>query len=241
MCLLDITQILTSQVFTNKLIDHVKYLIENYLENLIKLFDCTLKPKHHFLLHYPRIIKVLGPPILSSSFKFEAKHKELKKITRSISSRKNLPQTLATRLQLNNCHKLGSETGLSNRFRIGKSVNVNISNLPRDILIKPDYVCVDFIEINGIRYNNVNVLVYKYEQDNPLFYKIENVFISEESEIKIYFLCKKLETIGYNAHLMAYRVKKTTEFKFIALDDCYCNTPSAIRQLNLNLYVDLRN
>lgn len=163
LCLLDITQILTSQVFTIKLIDHVKYLIENYLENLINLFNCSLRPKHHFLLHYPRIIKVFGPPILSSAFKFEAKHKELKKITRSISSRKNLPHTLATRLQLNNCHRLGSETGLNNRFRIGKSVNINISDIPNDILKHTiDYNCVNFIEINGIRYNNMNVLLYEY-------------------------------------------------------------------------------
>lgn len=232
MCLLDITQILTSQVFTPKLIDYVKYLIENYLENLIKLFECSLRPKHHFLLHYPRIIKVLGPPILLSAFKFEVKLKELKKITRSISSRKNLPQTLATRLQLNNCHRLGSETGLSNRFRIGKTVNIHISNLPHDILNKTDYICVDYIEINGIRYSNVNVLVSEYIHDNPLLYKVENVYITEENEIKVYFLCKKFEIIGYNAHFMAYLIRKTTELKFISLNDCYSNMQSVIRKVN---------
>jgi len=41
-------------------------------------FNDTLKPKHHFLIHYPSIIEQSGPPRNYWCFRFEGKHKELK-------------------------------------------------------------------------------------------------------------------------------------------------------------------
>lgn len=83
--LLELTEILTSQVFTSELLDYLRNFIEHYLENLQNIFHCSIKPKHHFLLHYPRVIEQIGPPLLVSAFKFESKHKELKAVTQSIS------------------------------------------------------------------------------------------------------------------------------------------------------------
>lgn len=59
------------------------------------LFKDTLKPKHHILTHYPRIILYSGPPKYYWGFRFEAKHKESKNYACSITSRKNITLTLA--------------------------------------------------------------------------------------------------------------------------------------------------
>lgn len=235
--LLEITEILTSQIFTLHLIDYLKTSIEAYLENLIQLFNCTLKPKHHFLLHYPRIIQNVGPPILISAFKFEAKHKELKKIAQSIASRKNLPLTLATRHQLTYSHKLLVNTGLTDRYLHGKVLKLNnMTEIDNDV-----YNCVSFVEINGITYCDKNVILYRYEQDVPLFLKIEQVLSNESDKSKIYFKCKVLKTINYSPHYMAYLVNCTSSFEIISLHDCYCTTPNIIHKIGINQYVDLRS
>lgn len=74
--LLEITDILTSQTFTDDLLEYLKSLISEHHDKYQSVFQCTLKLKHHFLLHYPTIIKKIGPPILVSAYKYEAKHND---------------------------------------------------------------------------------------------------------------------------------------------------------------------
>ena len=40
---------------------YLEVLIEEYLERLISFFPGCLKPKHHFLIHYPHSMKQFGP------------------------------------------------------------------------------------------------------------------------------------------------------------------------------------
>lgn len=42
--------------------------ISDYLKLCSGLFPNTMKPKHHYLVHYPRIIKLMGPALNISSF-----------------------------------------------------------------------------------------------------------------------------------------------------------------------------
>jgi len=83
------------------MLQYLKYLISEHHDMYLSLFNSSLKPKHHFLLHYPNIILKAGPLIYLSCMRFEAKHKELKKNANNVQSRKNLPLTLAKKSQLN--------------------------------------------------------------------------------------------------------------------------------------------
>lgn len=55
--LLQITEILTSPSISQSLIQLLITLIEEHHSLYISLFQTNLKPKFHFLIHYPRIIK----------------------------------------------------------------------------------------------------------------------------------------------------------------------------------------
>ncbi|KAK0081621.1 hypothetical protein PV326_007568 [Microctonus aethiopoides] len=59
------------------------------------LFPNSLKPKHHFLLHYSRVLHLCGPLWKISTIIFEAKHCEVnktpEKITYDARSIKNVP------------------------------------------------------------------------------------------------------------------------------------------------------
>lgn len=61
--LLEIIEILTAQTFTNELLEYLENLISEHHIKFLDLLLENLKPKFHLLLHYPRIIRKIGPPI----------------------------------------------------------------------------------------------------------------------------------------------------------------------------------
>lgn len=86
----DISDILNLRYFHKDNIYLLKTLITEHHDLFIKLFGEILKPKYHFLLHYPRIIELLGPIILLWCMRMEAKHKPFKVSAHICNSRINL-------------------------------------------------------------------------------------------------------------------------------------------------------
>ncbi|KAL4712448.1 hypothetical protein ACJJTC_007464 [Scirpophaga incertulas] len=123
-------------------------LIEEYHEKYLILFGNKLKPKNHFLIHYPNVIKKIGPPILISAFKYEAKHKELKQVCQSITSRKDLPLSVMKRYQLKQSFRHAIKKGLTDNLIFGKFEIDNYDE--QDNNIKRS-ISVDWCEFNGIR------------------------------------------------------------------------------------------
>ena len=64
---------------------------ENYLS--------TLKPKHHFLTHYPSAIEKFGPPITYWTGHMESRHRLAKNIAGSAKNFINISYTLSDRQQ----------------------------------------------------------------------------------------------------------------------------------------------
>lgn len=64
------------------IIDFLEHLISEYLRLLVKLWGSTipnvLKPKHHFLIHYPSVIRRFGPLCNLTTLRFESKNRESK-------------------------------------------------------------------------------------------------------------------------------------------------------------------
>lgn len=59
---LQILENLLARSFTRTSIMYLQILIEEHHELIFLLFKEHLGPKYHFLLHYPLIINLLGPP-----------------------------------------------------------------------------------------------------------------------------------------------------------------------------------
>jgi hypothetical protein len=75
-------------------------LIEEHLKMYLQLFNDSLKPKHRNLLHYCRIIELIGPLSNVSAMRFECKHRESKQTPYVCHNRKNITYTLAMKHQL---------------------------------------------------------------------------------------------------------------------------------------------
>lgn len=75
--------------------------IQGNVETRKELFPTEkLKPKHHYLVHYPSLIMKLGPLIRLWTMRFESKHSYFKRCIRRTQNFKNVCQTLANNHQL---------------------------------------------------------------------------------------------------------------------------------------------
>ena len=74
--------------------------IEEYIFDRKTLFpNVCLKPKHHFLLHYPQLIIAFGPLIHLWTMRFESKHTYFKKCARQLHNFKHITKTFANKHQ----------------------------------------------------------------------------------------------------------------------------------------------
>lgn len=152
--LIKLIDILLSNTFNQSAILHLKNLIMQHNSLYISLFNDTLKPKHHFLVHYPTIIQYSGPPRHFWCFRFEAKHREMKIYARTTSSRKNITLTLAKKSQLKFSNFLIKQR-VSNLSVKDKHIihSSNINYICEILSIKvTQFTCYDEIEYNGTKY-----------------------------------------------------------------------------------------
>ncbi|KAK5648401.1 hypothetical protein RI129_003293 [Pyrocoelia pectoralis] len=68
--------------------------------SLVKSHFGHLLPTHHIMIHYPSIIRKMGPLIHLWCMRFEAKHGYFKDLVNKLKKFKNLPKTLAERHQM---------------------------------------------------------------------------------------------------------------------------------------------
>ncbi|CAG9765739.1 unnamed protein product [Ceutorhynchus assimilis] len=238
--LLDITDLLTSQTISSGDADYLKCLITEHHEMYLSLLEDNLKPKHHFLLHYHRILKLVGPLCHISSMRFEAKHRDLKTNSNNVRSRKNLPLTLALRIQLKNCYRFLSGTGLSNIITYG-SVYEEIFDFSEHKVdeLKDNVFFVPWYEKNGIKFKLKDVIVESnIDTDIPQFSEISQIMIDVNNSEKCYFVCKKLFIIKYSLHYKAYKINCSSDKSIICLADTMSLFPTKIHTLSTGeLYV----
>ncbi|KAJ8034877.1 hypothetical protein HOLleu_21895 [Holothuria leucospilota] len=76
-------------------------LISEYLEYRVDLFpEVNLRPKHHYLVHYPWLALQFGPLIWMWTLRFESKHSYFKRTLRYSGNFKNVGLTLSEKHQL---------------------------------------------------------------------------------------------------------------------------------------------
>lgn len=92
----DIVNLIGAQQISKAQVTYLDVLIQEYLETRKALFpDINLRPKHHFLRHYPGRILKFGPLIRLWTMCFESNHSYLKRCTMHLKNFKNLCLTLS--------------------------------------------------------------------------------------------------------------------------------------------------
>lgn len=206
--LIKIIDILISYNFSDSKIMYLEQLISQHNSMYIRLFNDTLKPKHHFLIHYSTIIKNSGPPRHYWCFRHEGKHKEIKMYARGTSSRsrKNITLTLAKKYQYKFAHSLlqpnTQEVILKPKHRI-RSLNV-------------DKICSTLAvsSLNFFRYNQMEFLGTVYKKgyyltkfiEEMCLFEILELIIFNDPNAKIHILVKQIKIVNFHSHFEAFEV-----------------------------------
>lgn len=97
--LLQIIQILYSGRIDENDLSRLTSLIDSHLSSIKDIFGVDLLPKHHFLLHYPTVIRLMGPVIFMWTMRMEAKHNFFTEVVRKKKNFINLTKTLSYKHQ----------------------------------------------------------------------------------------------------------------------------------------------
>lgn len=98
-CLLRIMQTVYSRKLTEEQLVALEKYVVTFLGKFREIFECSINIKMHLLIHYPNIIRQMGPIIHMSSMRLESKHKSLKGLLNSSTNYQNIPFSIATKHQ----------------------------------------------------------------------------------------------------------------------------------------------
>lgn len=219
--LLEIIDLVLSPEFTAETISRLKSSIEEHHKLYISLFEDTLNPKFHFLLHYPKIIEMSGPPKYFWCFRYEAKHREAKMYAHIITSRKNIPLTLSKKYLLKFAYYVKSTSTL-NQIIVHESHKViNIWShitCSYEFFADDTFSCYTQIRFKDTKYKIGQVLATFDEQ--VILYELIGIILTKSSNI--FFICSKLSLVAYDPH-----------FKSFILDDVNTNVEMNIQSIKI--------
>lgn len=202
-------------IVTEDLCKKLENVISAHHKLYLALSGETLKPKHHHLLHYPRIMRRYGPLKHLATIRLEAKHKNLTTVAKSVTSRVNPAHTVAMKIQLQQCYRFTAGTGFSNVLLTGPKTlflandSMNVSNFET---VFPE--CINnivfqtpWVNINGTIYK-LNMLVQTNNIiEIPMFLRIKYILLDMFDNV--YFLGLQLRSIGFAEHNQAIQVEDT--------------------------------
>ena len=217
---LDISEIILAPRIKREWLQYLNTLIIEHHQLVWQLDKRALRPKFHYLVHYPELISQYGPPRHYFTMRFESVHQYFKRLTKRTGNFINLTQTLSSRYQNYKAYQLSqtkyfkSEAVHSGKPQLLSSLGPEVVELFQRYLpgrsSEEKLFVANNLELNGMQYNAGSLLVtgMKIEDmDIPEFLYIEKLICCRS---KWHILGLKYETVGYREQLHAYHVISTS-------------------------------
>ena len=220
------------------------FYIEEFFSKYGKLFpETSLKPKGHFLKHYPVMTKRFGP--LVKTLRFEAKHSYFKGLCHNMNNRKNICQTLAKRHQFLMYLHYSKENLLEHEITGAKVVESPLEALSpakKELLHNipaPETVCeMDMVHHQGYYYYLGDVVVSDFEHDEFVFGVIDSIVSFEGN---IYLICEIMMTSRFYFHFNAYEINGTGRLGLFRIDELLDSQPLSKYDVNNKSWVQLKH
>lgn len=222
----DIVELVVAPVHTDETIAYLEAKIFEHRQRYLELFPhVKLLPKHHFLEHYPHMIRCFGPLIGLWTMRFEAKHSFFKQVARHTNCFKNIARSLAIKHQFMLAYHTHSWSLKKSSLDV-----TDVSIMPVDVLnesvrctLKQRYPNVTQVHMaknvscSGIHYTEGMLIVHGSVDGLPTFNEILKLCIHKE---KLCFLVKPL-CAWYREHYRGFELTAlpTTEVALIELGD----------------------
>lgn len=219
--LLAIMQILFSTSICESDIVRLTILIEKHLISYQRVFKTHLAPKHHFLLHYPNVIRQMGPVIFTWMMRIEAKNKILSSFAKG-ECFKNIALTVAERHQTAMC-KDQFNVCMFVKSRRTKFDGCSSFSEYEKLLSQSDYNIKDFYVLNFLNFNHFQYRRRYFLLVKSVVHEILEILVCGDSE-SYFFICTQHEIVEFDAFFNSIRIipKNPSEFfliKFVDLDN----------------------
>lgn len=195
----------------------LKTLISEHHKLYVELIG-ALKPKHHFLIHYPAVMKCIGPLTKSSSIRFEGRHQDLKNAANATTTRKNILYTLAMKCQLAFCNRILSQCSSDDNVKLGSNIGSVSKLYPSEysvLLLKvgiqnaDKYDCTRWVSVASVLYRQKSYIVIDYVNFMPIFAKIEVIAFYQNS---LFFILTRCKTMFFDTHYQVYEITPTKNY-----------------------------
>ncbi len=205
---------ITEYVFAPALLEsHCAYihsLIQQHNTLFKELFpEKRLKPKHHYMSHYPELILNYGPLRVAWCMRFEGKHSYFKSLMNRLQNFINVCYSLAKRHELHQAYQFSSSSNfLTPDFVVSHSTSMPVDMYSERIQMglkemgftEGRVSQVHAIEINGLPYDQDMYVVCDVDEDGIVFGRIECVFIQSQ---KVALLLEEYKS-HHDDHLNCY-------------------------------------
>ncbi|KAJ8677962.1 hypothetical protein QAD02_013749 [Eretmocerus hayati] len=202
------------------------------------------KPKGHFEIHMPRVMRDNGPLTHFWGMKFERKNSELKRYANSSSSSVNLPYTIAIQCALQLCYMREMYKGCGVDIKLGQVDNHDASAEVRRIMPLLDEstisVCHRSVEIEGNNLSEGTVLFIGVDDSfgEPEFGKVQRIY-KVGDEIMLHL--SSLPSVCFEPIYHAYEVRDNNIADTIMnLRDIYEILPCVYIEKECKWYVAMR-
>lgn len=194
-------------------------IINEYLILLNNKFPDKMKPKHHFLIHYARIMKSVGVLWKINSIRSEGKHREGKKTAQATNSRVNISRTIAIKHQLLLNYRFQHNITSCNLLTHGPVAEQSLNEIPfiNNVIIPfemESYVLV----AQWICYNNdiINkrAIIVTFSEEGPHFHFVHLIIINKNQNNFI-ILTKRMLDCYLNEHLQSYKIYDDNCFEWV--------------------------
>ncbi|CAD6224369.1 GSCOCG00011773001-RA-CDS [Cotesia congregata] len=189
----------------------------------IELTGKNLKPKHHFLLHYPEVCEQSGPISHVSSIRSESKHTHLTGSASVNRCRINIPLSVAKKHQLMMNFLTISDKCLMPTIIFGPISPLELNlfdycNLP-NVLRDRNISVTKWVEFKNIKYTPKMLVLVRYENLMPVFAEIDAIVTVNDNVNNVYLLCNYLIVLGYHEHVVGYEVMRSNSVVWINIED----------------------
>lgn len=247
MLLKDIVELTMSPRHTEDTLQFLESKISDHRTALqLKFPDFRLRPKHHFIEHYPELTRKFGPLPHVWTMRFEGKHKFFKGAIRNSKNFKNVAMSLATKHQKAVTYHLDSVSYFRPSIELTKVTPLILAALPlnvqREVMESTANTGCAFdassVFVDNVQYHPGMILSTGACSGLPRFVQIQKIVAGNK---KICFICHKM-TAWYSEHLRSYELEggdipSMSVVQLSALNDVF---PLSAYRINGKLMVTLK-
>lgn len=132
----EIVELVVAPVHTDETIAHLDVKVSEHRQRLLELNpDGKILPKHHYLEHYPHLIRCYGPLVGLWALRFEAKHSFFKQVARHTNNFINIALSLAAKHQQMISYHIHSSSLSTSNLQVTNVSTVQVDVLNKEVVL----------------------------------------------------------------------------------------------------------